>query len=108
MFRYEKLQGFCYGCGVIGHYKKGCRKSAIMTAICNEIPLYGAKLSVLLARSLSLLIKEQGHWWREKEATGVRPQENPGKEGDESSKRINNGGATWEEEVQTRDGGMMG
>lgn len=41
MFRYEKLQGFCYGCGVLGHEQKDCQKEVVMTAICNEIPLYG-------------------------------------------------------------------
>lgn len=57
MFRYEKLQGFCYACGVIRHEQKDCREAVKMIAISKEIPLYGAKLSVPSAKPLSLLIK---------------------------------------------------
>lgn len=77
MFLYEKLQGFCYTCGVIGHEQKDCREAVKTTAISKEIPLYGAKLSVPPAKPMSLLIKEQQRWRNDKEKDRNGPKNQP-------------------------------
>lgn len=45
-----------------------------MTAICNEIPLYGARLSAPPAKALSLLIKEQQRWKSQPKAPGQKEE----------------------------------
>lgn len=59
MFLYEKLQGLCYNCEIIEHEQKAFKKPTIMIAISNEIPRYGAKLSIPLAKPLHLIIRGQ-------------------------------------------------
>ncbi|KAJ1376438.1 Zinc finger, CCHC-type [Sesbania bispinosa] len=58
MFRYERLQGFCYQCGVIGHDNKRCKKDLAMAAYDQTKPRYGPKLGVPPAKSLAAIAIE--------------------------------------------------
>ncbi|KAJ1408612.1 Zinc finger, CCHC-type [Sesbania bispinosa] len=57
-FRYEKLQGFCYRCGIIGHNNKKCKKDQAMASFDSSRPKYGPTLGVPPARSISSIVIE--------------------------------------------------
>ncbi|KAJ1376237.1 Zinc knuckle CX2CX4HX4C [Sesbania bispinosa] len=56
MVRYEKLQGFYYSCGIIGHDKRKCDKEPIMTIFDPSRPKYSSQLGVPPARSLTTIV----------------------------------------------------
>ncbi|KAJ1420181.1 Zinc finger, CCHC-type [Sesbania bispinosa] len=62
MFKYERLQGLCFNCGVIGHEQKSCSHAQVMSHLDNKNPKYSAKLGVAPARPILQLFQEQGQW----------------------------------------------
>ncbi|KAJ1382959.1 Zinc finger, CCHC-type [Sesbania bispinosa] len=56
--KYERLQGFCYNCGVIGHDNKKCSKEKEMAAFNQSKPRYGPNLGVPQARSIVAIVTE--------------------------------------------------
>lgn len=51
--KYEKLQGFCFKCGVLGHEQKGCSVPRAMAAYNSSVPRYTQSLGVSTTRSLA-------------------------------------------------------
>ncbi|KAJ1396214.1 Zinc finger, CCHC-type [Sesbania bispinosa] len=62
MFKYERLQGLCFNCGVIGHEQKSCSHAQVMPHLDNRNPKYSSKLGVAPARPILQLFQEQGQW----------------------------------------------
>lgn len=60
VFRYEKLQGLCFNCGIIGHEQMSCRKAKVMSVINQEVPRYSAQLSIPAARHIQSIVQEWG------------------------------------------------
>lgn len=58
MFLYEKFQDLCFNCGVIGHEQRVCKKARANSVISSAIARYGAKMSVLPAKPLDVILKE--------------------------------------------------
>lgn len=58
--KYERLQDFCYKCGVMGHDQRKCQKERAMSALHKEIPRYGPSLGVPPARSFTALVAKRG------------------------------------------------
>ncbi|KAJ1415169.1 Zinc finger, CCHC-type [Sesbania bispinosa] len=57
-FKYEKLQGFCYRCGILGHDNKRCKKDQAMASFDSSRPKYGPSIEVPPARSISSIVTE--------------------------------------------------
>lgn len=47
--KYEKLQDFCYKCGIVDHDFRDCEKERVMSLFSPENPMYGSWLGVPLA-----------------------------------------------------------
>ncbi|KAJ1389811.1 Zinc finger, CCHC-type [Sesbania bispinosa] len=74
-FRYEKLQGLCFNCGILGHEQKDCKEEKAMESFNSSIPKFGPKLGVPPAKPVITIMKEQG-WW--KKTTSSSMEENAG------------------------------
>ena len=67
--KYERLQGYCYNCGRIGHDQKICKAAKVMS-LCNpQLTRYGPGLGVPTARSLQAIIRENESWRRNRQET---------------------------------------
>ncbi|KAJ1411819.1 Zinc finger, CCHC-type [Sesbania bispinosa] len=58
IFRYEKLQGLCFNCGIIDHEQKDCREDKVMAAFNPQVPKYSSKLGVPPAKAITMLMQE--------------------------------------------------
>ncbi|KAJ1438736.1 Zinc finger, CCHC-type [Sesbania bispinosa] len=56
--KYERLQGFCYNCGIIGHDNRKCKKEKEMVVYNTSRPRFGPNLGVPQARSLATIVTE--------------------------------------------------
>ncbi|KAJ1387655.1 Zinc knuckle CX2CX4HX4C [Sesbania bispinosa] len=59
--KYERLQGFIYNCGIVGHDFRKCRKEKEMAVYDNTRPRYGATLGVPPAKSLAAIAAENAN-----------------------------------------------
>lgn len=62
VFRYEKLQGLCFNCGIIGHEQNGCKRERAMVVVNKEVSRYSGQLGIPAARPISVIAKERGRW----------------------------------------------
>ncbi|KAJ1430541.1 Zinc finger, CCHC-type [Sesbania bispinosa] len=79
-FKYEKLQGFCYRCGIIGHDNRRCKKDQAMASFDSSRPKYGPSIGVPPARSISSIVTENLNWVRKlkgHEEVEEREKDNP-------------------------------
>ncbi|KAJ1414334.1 Zinc finger, CCHC-type [Sesbania bispinosa] len=56
--KYERLQDFCYNCGVLGHDYRKCKKEKEMAVHVPNRPRYGPNLVVPQAKSMAAIILE--------------------------------------------------
>ncbi|KAJ1395066.1 Zinc finger, CCHC-type [Sesbania bispinosa] len=56
--KYERLQGFCYNCGVIGHDNRTCKKGNEMAVYNISRPRFGPSLGVPQPKSLAAIVTE--------------------------------------------------
>ncbi|KAJ1441005.1 Zinc knuckle CX2CX4HX4C [Sesbania bispinosa] len=56
--RYQRLQGFCFTCGVLGHDFKKCNKEKVMALHDTSQPRYGLFLGVPPAKSMAAIAVE--------------------------------------------------
>ncbi|KAJ1381686.1 Zinc knuckle CX2CX4HX4C [Sesbania bispinosa] len=61
-FKYERLQGLCFNCGIVCHEQKACGKPQVISHLDGKVPKYNAKLGVAPAKPILQLFQEQGHW----------------------------------------------
>lgn len=54
--KYEKLQSFCYGCGIVGHDVKKCKNEMAMSEVYPQVPMYSAELRVNPVRAIAAVI----------------------------------------------------
>ncbi|KAJ1391355.1 Zinc knuckle CX2CX4HX4C [Sesbania bispinosa] len=66
ILRYEKLQGLCFNCAIIGHEQRICSRDKAMPAIDKNSPKFSARLGVPPAKSIITIAREQGHWQNSK------------------------------------------
>ncbi|KAJ1415409.1 Zinc finger, CCHC-type [Sesbania bispinosa] len=69
IFKYEKLQGVCFNCGLLGHEQRSCKEIKVMAAYNQSLPKYAPKLGVPPAKPLNIIIQEQKVWASKKKAT---------------------------------------
>ncbi|KAF7824555.1 reverse transcriptase [Senna tora] len=88
---YEKLQGYCYNCGCLGHKQKDCKEKRAMAIWDPSKPRYGPTLGVPPVKPLHLVLSEMGMRqnreateerssgaWRHAQAESDKPSETVG------------------------------
>ncbi|XP_028757941.1 TMV resistance protein N-like [Neltuma alba] len=61
--RYERLEGFCYKCGIIGHNSRTCNSKRKMAVVDPAEPMYGSWLSVAAERNCDYAIRVYEQGW---------------------------------------------
>ncbi|KAJ1394180.1 Zinc finger, CCHC-type [Sesbania bispinosa] len=80
--KYERLQDYCYNCGILGHDYRRCKKEKEMTVHIQNRPRYGPNLAVQQAKSMAAIVSENVNRARKL---------NEGEEGDVAEKDKNGG-----------------
>lgn len=91
VFRYEKLQGMCFNCGVIGHEQQSCKRGKVMSVVNGKIPRYSGQLGIPSAKPLSVIATEMGQW---------RSKNPPQAAGDSSLRRHKAGVSSFDSKVK--------
>ncbi|KAK4264190.1 hypothetical protein QN277_025399 [Acacia crassicarpa] len=127
--RYEKLQTFCYNCGLVGHDNRNCKSIKLMSASSPSEPRYGAWITTTVGKhweeTLTVLAKDEAEAGfvhrRKEEALKKKTKEEqrksdrviPNLEEDIFSIRMRDlksggrGGATTEEGIGVNNGGVF-
>lgn len=81
--RYEKLQGFCFKCGKIGHEQRNCKAQKAMSTNNPNNPRFAPNLGVSMARSLASIAAARrygGHHHQEPTMEHMSSQHSRGEE----------------------------
>lgn len=59
--RYERLLGFCYGCGTLGHTAQTCNFDIILFEVKPTQPMYGPWITCTRQRKVNQETREENH-----------------------------------------------
>lgn len=83
IYRYERLQGLCLNCGIIGHEQNQCYNDKVMAAYDFRLPKYDLGIVCPAARSMQAVIKEHRRHRFEK----IQSQSNYSRQGSKNPKQ---------------------